>query len=468
MSKKIVLVNPPNNRIVLRDFYSSTISKGKYNWPNTDLLSISSVLNKSFETILIDANTNRYSIDETLNIISKKNDVIGAVVAIGKSVLKDDYLFLEKLSKLIKKQNQFAKITVVGGIIYHNAFNEINNNKYIDACLLNFTTDDVHNYFREDYENLSNIIYRHNNQIIKTDLKLPEWGFKLPIPNHEQLPLNKYQLSHGKNKPLTSVLTSYGCPHKCSFCVSGRIQYRYRDPENILEEIKYLLKIGVKEITFRDNIFGFHRKTAMKLLNGIIENKLKFSWVSDSRVDILDEEMIKLMSEAGCHALHFGIETNSTETLAAYDKNLRKIDYVQNTINLCKKYNILTVGYFILGLPGENLRDVNNTINYSINLNCDYASFNLPMPIIGTELREKSIEQGLLSDGDETYDGSSEPIINNKNISSKELVQLQKKAYRKFYLRFNFIIDKIINIRTLFQIKMLFLEGYHLLIDKRS
>ncbi len=465
--KEIILINPPNKKIVLRDFYSSTISKGKYNWPNIDLLSLSATLNTKFSTNIIDANTNQYSLDQTINFFSDKENLAGVIVAVGKSVLKEDYKFIKLLKKSFIKKNQDIKIAVVGGIIYHNAENEIKENFFIDACILNFTTNDALKYFNDEYENLNNIVYRYNNKIIKTSLKLPEWGFKLPIPRHDQLPLAKYQLSHGKNTPLTSVLTSYGCPHKCSFCVSGRIQYRYRDPENIIEELKYLKNIGVKEITFRDNIFGFHKKTALELLKKIIKNNLKFSWVSDSRVDILDEELIELMSKAGCHALHFGIETVNEFTLNEYDKNLKKTDFVSETIRLCKKYNILVVGYFILGLPGESIKDANNTIEYAVRLGCDYASFNLPMPIVGTELREKSISEGWLVNKEESYDGSAEPIISTDLIKSNELVLLQKKAYRKFYFRLSFVFEKIFKIRTLFQFKMLLFEGYHLLIDRR-
>ena len=89
------------------------------------------------------------------------------------------------------------------------------------------------------------------------------------------------------------------------------------------------------------------------------------------------------------------------------------------------------------------------------------------MPIIGTDLRESSMKEGLVKETDGSYDGSSEPLIRNKDISSIELINLQKKAYRKFYFRLSFIIDKIKKIRTFFQLKMLLSEGYYLLLNRR-
>ena len=104
----------------------------------------------------------------------------------------------------------------------------------------------------------------------------------------------------------------------------------------------------------------------------MIDKKYNFSWVSDSRVDILDEEILQLMSKSGCHALHFGIETKNEKTLKNYNKNLKNINLVKETIDLCRKHKILTVGYFILGLPGETKKDVENTIKYSVELNVDF------------------------------------------------------------------------------------------------
>jgi radical SAM superfamily enzyme YgiQ (UPF0313 family) len=465
--KHIVLINPPNKKIVLRDLYSSTISKGKYNWPNADLLSLSAILSKSFDVTLLDANTLRFSIKKTIEMTLKNKNLIGVVVAIGKSVIDQDYEFVRQLKIESKNKNINLKLAVVGGIIFYNSENELKKNNFIDACILNYTTEDSLNYFSNDLSSIYNMTYRKNGKIIKCKEKLPEWGFKLPIPEHHQLPLKKYRLSHGRNVPLTSVLTSYGCPHKCSFCVSGRIKYRYRDPVNILDELKYLKSIGIREINFRDNIFGFHKKTTTQLLEGMISNNLNFSWVSDSRLDILDEPMIKLMAKAGCHALHFGIESYREKTLIDYDKNIKDIDCIEKTIQLCKKYKILSVGYFILGLPGESMDDVNKTIDYSISLNCDYASFNLPMPIVGTELRDNSIKEGLISKIEEKYDGSFEPILTSRLIKKSEMLKLQRKAYRKFYFRFIFIYEKMINIKSLFQVKMLFTEGFNLILSKK-
>lgn len=459
---EIALVNPFNEKIVLRDFYSSTISKGSYNWPNIDLLCMSAILSKKFKVQIIDANTLKLNSSEVLSIIKNKN-LKGIIFSVGKSVIEDDYRFIETIKSKVSSN---VKIVLTGGIIYHNSQDEIRANKFIDACILNFTTPDILNYFLENEKKLKNIVYRKDRKIISKPIEMNETNFQIPIPPHNQLPLNKYQLSHGYTKPVTSVLTSYGCPHRCSFCVSGKINFKYRNVDNIIQELDYLYSLGVKQIIFRDNIFGFHKKSCKELLKKIINKNYGFKWVSDSRVDILDEEMISLMSKSGCHALHFGIESASEETLIKYEKNLRDINAVEKTIKLCKKYRILSVGYFILGLPGETKNQVEKTIDYSIKLDVDYASYNLPIPIYGTNLREESLKNNWIVNKEEEYDGSSQPLIATNELTPFDLVSLRKKAYKKFYFRINYIFKTILNIRTLFQIKMAFRESIGLLINK--
>jgi anaerobic magnesium-protoporphyrin IX monomethyl ester cyclase len=459
---EIALINPFNEKIVLRDFYSSTISKGNYNWPNIDLLCMAAILSKKFKVQIIDANTLKMNATDVLSKINSKN-LKGIIFSVGKSVIDDDYNFIKSIKSEV---HSIVKIVVTGGIIYHNSLDEIRTNKFIDACILNFTTPDILNYFLNYEADLKNIVFRKDDKIITKPIEMNETDFKIPIPPHNQLPLHKYQLSHGYTKPVASVLTSYGCPHRCSFCVSAQINFQYRNVDNIIQELDYLHSLGVKQIIFRDNIFGFHKKSCKELLKKIIDRKYDLKWVSDSRVDILDEEMISLMSKSGCHALHFGIESANEDTLKKYEKNLKDISLVEETIELCKKYRILSVGYFILGLPGETKNQVEKTIDYSIRLGVDYASYNLPIPIFGTNLREESLKNKWIINVEEKYDGSSQPLISTNELTPLDLISLRKKAYKKFYFRINYIIKTLLNIRTLFQIKMAVKESLGLLMNK--
>lgn len=463
MKKKIVLINPPYESIVLRDMYSSTISKGSYNWPNSDLLAMSGTLKNHCDVFLIDANTlglnNKESIDR---IIDCSPD--GIVVAFGASVKNSDYNFIKK----IKEQLPNVKIVASGGLLYHNSYKEISEHLQLDGIVLNYVTDDILKYFNENYEGLKNFVYRLNGEIVEKEKIMPENDFSYSIPPHEHLPLEKYRLSHGKKVPLTSVVTSYGCPAKCSFCVSGKINYRARSVDNIIEELKYVKKLGVREVFFRDNWFGANPRQFKELLNKMIEENLQLSWVSDTRANVITKDSAELMKASGCHALHMGVESANDDILKRYDKKLTILK-IKEAFRICHEVGISTVGYFIIGLPGETKNDVTRTVDLAIELNCDYASFNMPIPIFGTELRDNAIDNGWLEvdNMDSGYDGSALPIIGTKDLSAKDIRKLKNLAYLRFYLRTGFVVKTLHRIRTWYQLKMLFLEFYNLVVKIR-
>lgn len=460
IKQKIVLVNPPNKKIVLRDLYSSTISKGLYNWPCIDLLVLSGVLKNDFDVILIDANTLGYSSKKTLDLIKKINP-LGVVFAFGNSVKKDDYEFVKELREILPK----AKLCGTGGLLYHNSENELKHNTYFDACLLNFTTNDIVKYFKNDFSHIANIVYRNESgKIVRTINKYHNKPFSYSIPAHDQLPLKKYQISHGHSKPLTTILTAFGCPFKCSFCVSGRIDWDTRSIDNIVEELSYVKELGVKEIFFRDNVFGAKKKESSELFNKMIQKRYNFSWVADTRVEYIDKEYAMLMKKSGCHALHMGVEVSSDEVRSTYNKKMR-LDKIKDAFRICSEAGIQTVGYFILGLPGEKVSDIMQTIELAIELDCDYVSFNNAIPIVGTDLRDKVISENLVENMNDldTYDGSFTPTIETDELTRDQVDRLRSYALRKFYFRPSYIYKRIKAVRNVFQIKMLFLEALRLI-----
>ncbi len=446
----IVLVNPPNKNIVFRDMYSSTISKGSYNWPNVDLLVISAILKSNFNVVIIDANAMGYGFEEAADVIAAYQPK-GVCCSIGASVKDDDYNFIALLRQRLPK----AQLVGLGGLLLHNPEHEMQLHQQIDACLLNFTTNDITKYFCGQYDDMNNIVYRKNEQIIRTETKYPENGFTYPVPLHEQLPLKKYYVAHGQHRPLSSVITSYGCPGRCNFCVAGGIKYRYRDPQNVIDELHTLKRLGVKEIFFRDNTFCANKKQGRELMELMIKSEFSFSWLADTRADVLDEQTVDMMKRSGCCALHIGVESASQNTLDKYDKSISK-DQIRKAFKMCKKYDIHTVGYFILGLPGESFEDTVNTIDYAIELDCDYASFNVPIPIYGTPLREEVLKQNWLESESVIYDGSLDPAFKTDLMLPQDIIKLSKMAYRRFYLRPSYCWKAFRRIRNWHQCRVLF------------
>jgi radical SAM superfamily enzyme YgiQ (UPF0313 family) len=228
--------------------------------------------------------------------------------------------------------------------------------------------------------------------------------------------------------------------------------------DNIIEEMDHLKEIGVKEIFFRDGTFCASKKQGYALMNKMIEKNYGFSWVANTRGNVITEETARLMKRSGCHALHIGVETSNEEILKSTVKNIT-LDKIKNAFRVCKANGIVTLGYFILGLPGETPEDLKRTIDLAIELDCDYASFNLPFPQVGTTLRDQAVENGWLSrDNEDGYDGSLVPLIETDTLSAAQLMRFKNMAFRKFYFRPRFIYKTIKRLRSLYQINILLSE----------
>jgi len=204
---------------------------------------------------------------------------------------------------------------------------------------------------------------------------------KLKFPDRDLIDLLKYKRIESSYLPnifpLDTVASSRGCPFDCTFCSSSYIwnrRYTLRSVDNVIDEIKMMIKkYKTKGIYFREDNFTISKKRVLEFCDKIKDLKIK--WMCESRVDTLDEEMIKKMKNSGCDAIWFGIESTNNKTLQLINKGF-KIETAIKTINLCKKYKIKTGGGFMLGFPHEKKEDILRTIKESKKLGLDIVFYN--------------------------------------------------------------------------------------------
>ena len=189
----------------------------------------------------------------------------------------------------------------------------------MDAVLLDLTSEAVVDYLRGDLKGqpTANLHYRHDGNIVVGERKLESRKFRLPIPRYEIFPYKKYRIPHGKGKPFGSVLTDYGCPFKCAFCIGGKLGYKTRDIDNVMEELEYIHALGIRELWVKDLTFACNRKHSVQFCQALIDSDMDFRWVGLSRVDVMDEEIV-LPIFALSHKLvikkHHCIKTRIIET----------------------------------------------------------------------------------------------------------------------------------------------------------
>lgn len=168
-------------------------------------------------------------------------------------------------------------------------------------------------------------------------------------------------------RPIDTVCTSRGCPYNCTFCSSRELwgpKYRYRSSENVVDEIELLVKnYGTKGIYFREDNFTLNKKRVIRLCDELIKRNINVEWECSSRVDLVDEDLLKKMHEAGCKSIWYGFESGSPRTLKIISKGIT-IEKSRRAVKLTKKAGINIGGSFMIGIPGETKEDVIKTYNF--------------------------------------------------------------------------------------------------------
>lgn len=265
----------------------------------------------------------------------------------------------------------------------------------------------------------------------------------LPFPARHLFDLPKYPLYAPDGQMMVTVLTSRGCPYKCSFCFKGIVgrTYRQRTPENIVAELRHLIDTyGVRNFYFMDDLFTINVKRLEVILDYFISQNLGVRWRCLARVDRVTPELLKKMYKAGCRQIHFGIESGNPEILKKTAKHI-DLNQVRQAIEWTEDAGIMSKGYFMLGLPGDNEQTMNETIEFAASLRLSDAMFSIATPMPGTELWEELVHKdpdtAYSTDFTKSYYYNSytseiAPFMNVSDVSDQVLSKMAIKARKRF------------------------------------
>jgi anaerobic magnesium-protoporphyrin IX monomethyl ester cyclase len=260
----------------------------------------------------------------------------------------------------------------------------------------------------------------------------------LPMPMHHLLPLKSYIMPLMKG-PFTFIVTSRGCPAGCSYCikhVSYQNSVRLRSPQKILEELELLSSLGIHNIHMYADLFTVNRDQVMGLCELIVESGLRIKWTCNSRVDFVDEEMLTMMGRAGCWMISWGIESGN-ETILRKARKGAKPTQARDALLWAKNAGIRNWGYFIIGLPGETVETIRETIDLSKTLPLDLALFHVAAPYPGTPFFFQVVENGWFRKGTkwEQVDMDKGTVLEYDNLSAEDLLHWQRRAFREWAFR---------------------------------
>lgn len=453
---KLLLLNPPGEKLYSRDKYCTSISKSNYYWPAIDLLVLSGICYQDHEIFVIDSIIEKWDEVRTRGEIEKIDPDIIIFVTCSAS-WKSDFSFVEKIKRKID-----CLLIVSGGFLLFKVREVLENYQFLDAVLLDFTSSDILYYLRKEYRKIKSISYRLGKRLIINERRPFVGSFSYPVPRHELFPLKKYVFPLQIRPVYTCVIASLGCPYSCSFCIPGTLGYRKRLVSNVIEELEHVWSLGIDEVLFQDSTFTADGKYVQNLCLQMIRKKLKMHWICLTRVDRVDKKTLVLMRKAGCHSIQFGVESGEEEILQKIDKRITK-NMAKKAFNLCREIGIKTNGFFILGIPGETENTILKTINFAKELECDVASFSLAMPHFGTRMGKQAEEEKLVKGRIDRYDDALIPVIETKELPRERLLNLRTRAYREFYFRPSFVLKKILSIRSITEFKIYFKEFLGLL-----
>lgn len=300
-------------------------------------------------------------------------------------------------------------------------------------------------------DQVDGLVWREGDQIREN----PKTGYikdldSIPFPAYDLLPMEKYfkyalPMSYGflsaRNVPM---VTSRGCPHKCSFCSSTNLwgnRFRMRSPENVLEEMDWLVDTyGIREIKFQDDNLTAGRDRARKIFQAMIDRPWHLHWNTPNGIATwtLDEEIISLAKRSGCYSLTMAIESGDQEVIDKIVKKPIKLENVIKVNDIMKKNRIHRSAYFIIGFPGETREQIQNTIDLGRKLKLDARAVFIYNPLPGSELFEECVRRGYVTEESffETGNQYFSSVVDSEDWTGEELETLIRRVYFGNYLIF--------------------------------
>ena len=434
---KVVLFNPPYS-----DIYGDykPAAKVGVNYPPLGLMYLAAILKEdNHKVFLEDLEVNQWKEQQILDFLSKTNP---DMVAIGSTT--PTHHSAEDIFKLIKEFDQKI-ITVAGGPHPTILFNEVVKDPHIDFVIRGEGEITLKKLCAGlPIKSIKGLSFMKEGIPVNTDDRgLIEDLDQLPFPARYLLDKDNYQWSvTGEGfRPVTPITTTRGCCFNCTFC-SGHLtqgkKIRYRSVDNVVEEIKLIHDYGIDYLVFEDDTFGVHTKRTYELLDAMSNLPFKIKCEGMTRANLATEELLTKMKKAGFVRLSFGIESGNQEILNNVKKGTKLEDY-RKAFKLAKKIGFETRGSIIIGLPGETVKTIKNTIKFIKSLDLYQVYINIGTPFPGTEYQQQAKKgQGglkLLTNNWREYRRWGGAVIECNELSSEDLVKWQRKAMLQFYLR---------------------------------
>jgi len=350
----------------------------------------------------------------------------------------------EKLIQLLKKD--FPEIPIIMGGPHATLMKKqlMNENPEIDFLICGEGEFSIRNLIRvletgsNNFSEIAGLIYRDNNEIIMNPVSFIEDLNSIPFPLRELLPKNSYD-QHSVMSPIlksAEIITSRGCPWSCGFCSTSRIWgkiYRTRSVENIIAEIELLEKAGINHLYISDDSFNTDKERTRAICHELKKKKILWACHQGMILSTISEDLLEDMVDAGMYCFVMPIESGNEYVLNKLINKPNKLDHIRRLAKKAKELGVYTIGYYILGLPTETKKQIQDTVDFAKELDLDYSTFTMFRPYPGTPLTELARAKGLLIEEEKGYDDYAygEARIHSEEYDNKYLEKLRRDVWKE-------------------------------------
>ena len=278
---------------------------------------------------------------------------------------------------------------------------------------------------------------------------------EIPFPARDFTDVNLYSSIVSKNNPISTMITSRGCPFKCRYCDRPHLgkRFRFHSADYVIREMQECVELGIGEVFIYDDTFTVNRKRVLEICKKKVEKGLNLAFDIRARVDSVDFEMLEALKAAGCERIHYGVEAGTEKIQKVLGKGIT-LDQAKNAIEMTKKARIKSLAYFMIGAPTETREDIRESMRFAKQLDPDFVSITILTPFPETDIYFQALEEGVIG-YDYFREFAKNPTKNfrtkywEKNLKREELFKELEMAYHKFYGRPNYILRQVLQIRSI-------------------
>lgn len=434
----IIFVNPP---LTLEERYGKLAGAGSLEPPH-GLCNLAAVcLKENIDAEILDVPALGLTYEETVKIILTKSPRYVGITAVTISIHN-----AAKLAQLIKTADS-NMITIIGGP-HLTALPAETMNKFpsLDIGVIGEGELTIIELIKnldqkQPLNKIKGILFRKNGTLTLTDkrefirnlddLPLPAWDLLAGIKKYRPA------VASCKRLPSTSIITTRGCTGKCTFCDRSGFGETIRgySAEYTITMIRHLQeKYSVRDIRIMDDNFILFRSKIAKVCKMIIEQKIDISWSCCARVDMVNYETLKMVKDAGCWQIAYGIESGSQEILNLLSKNIT-LDQIKKAVRLTNEAKIKSLGYLMIGNPKETEETIAATRRLILGLDLDDIKITFFTPYPGSKIFQTAKQYGTFNDDWKKLDANLEPVFIPTGLTKEYLIKMQKKMLREFYLK---------------------------------